>query len=724
MKLLKNAKKIMIAFIFIFSLGLSIFYHDAVEEKNYYTIDNMNYEVIDIKFNDKYTKNDFNRLFDLAEANNITLLKNEVQYTGGIWVNNIYVSSKNTIDIINEMDISYTITDQKSQNDLASTEDNKKAKYKLNDFLNNDHFNIYTIDKLIENNRYLYADYLVYFHNEEELNNFIDEAKSLFGNDFILTEVGMMDFHETSILQIGLVIFIITFLIYVVVELFYVYNQAKKISIMQLLGISDKKIALMFIKKEILFFLLLSLSLLILIYLLVPNISISILISMSILISIIIILFCILTLVSIVVINHLYNIVDLLKKKSIIVLLTKAGTFGKLILNVLFILTTIVAFSTSSQFVTHQDIVENTKKYANYGYFTHINMSNEQYNESDHTKLNEIYKELQKTDIDLQYVESAQYNISVLEDIEYTNEAIENGEYFPIISVNVNYLLKNNIKVYDKNNNAVMFQEEQFERFIFPKEYTKYYNAFKKFYLEEQAEYSDVKSNFELYTYESTKLPTLSTSSLGSTSVESKFIIKDPIIRVVYTDYPINYIDDMYGLSTAGIGEETALKIDASLGKEATYNRMLPLLENANIEKLLTIDSFATIGEVAGLRSANTEMILFVESVVLILIFVVYSIMTFEIDSLFIEKRKRKMIVMTFMGFKNRDIFKLIFLYNLKLLLSSIVLFGIINTFITPIISNIFIIIVIGMFIYEQAILAIAMKYISLNKVIALLKGE
>ncbi|MDQ0361590.1 hypothetical protein [Breznakia pachnodae] len=724
MKLLRNAKKIMVLFIFVFSIGLSIFYHDAVEEKKYYSIENMDYEVIDIKFSEDYTKDDFTKLFEMAENNQVILLKNEVQYTSGIWVNNIYISSSSLEDILNRLNLKYTINNNDKKNDLASTENGKNAKYELSDFLNNDHFNIYTIDKLIDNNRYLYADYLVYYSNETNLNDFMDDSKVIFGDDLILTETGMMDFHETSILQIGIIVFLITFMIYIVIELFYVYNKAKKISIMQLLGISDKRIAFLFIKKELPFYLLLALVLLVLTNFLIPNITLSILISIAILCLIIISIFCILTLVSVIVINHLYSMVDLLKSKSIIDFLTKVGTYGKLILNVLFILTALVAFSTTSQFVEHQDIVDNTQRYANYGYFTHINMSNEQYNDQDHTALNELYKELQKTELDTQYIESAQYIITAPEDIEYTNAAIEQGEYFPIISVNVNYLNMNNITIYDSKDKLVTFNEEEFERFLFPKEYVEYYDAFKEFYLNEQAEYPDVKSNFDLYTYEATKLPTLSTSNSGSTAVDSKFILKEPIIRVIYSDYPVNYIDDMYGISTAGVGEETGLKIDASIGKEATYDRILPILKEANIDKILTIDSFTTIGEVAGLKSSNTEMILYVESIVLILIFAIYSVMTFEIDSLFIEKSKRRMLVMTFLGFKNKDIFKSIFIYNLKLLAMSVGIFIAINIFVTSIINIVFIAVVLGMFIYEQIILMIAIRYIRLDKVATLLKGE
>lgn len=724
MRLIKNAKRILIVFVFIFVYAVLIFYNDANEEKKFYYTPGYSYKGIEILDNNRNSDEDFEKLYQMAADRNVILSKTDMEYKNDKWIFSLYISLPNIESIAEFYNLNYEVKNNNATEYASTLEESKNpAKYKLFDFLKNKDYNIYTMDQLSKNGKYPYATYLVYYSNQKEFDSFINEAEQLFSG-LTISDADMMDFHESTILMIGLTIFLISFLIYIVIEIFNSYKQARKISIMQLQGLSDFEIFKKIISKDILLYISVPIILFILSWIILQNITMNILFQMAIVSLTIVIIFCLLTYLSIIVINHCYNIIGLLKNHQIINHLLKVGILGKFILNLLFIGAIMATISSGEMFFEQNQKITSNKEIADYGFFSTVHMANDQVNPNDHSNLNKLIPILDEVGIKYQYIECSQYNVNDKKDITHTNQAIENGGYYPIISVDVNYLKKNKVKVFDENGKHVAINEESYERFLFPKAYANYHDSFVNYYKAEQSENSSVKSDFTLFTYEADKLPTLTTGNNRSTYLQSNLILKQPIIRIIYKSYANNYIEDPYGLSIAGIGYDVALKIDTDYDKATVYNKLLPEMKKQEIDKILSSTSFVTIGELEGESFANAQLMFYIESIVLILVFAVYTILTFEINCLYIEKEKRKLIVQSFLGHKFGDMFTALVKYNIDIIFLILIIAIVINFFVTPILNLKFIVIIVCMLLYEQIIVWLSARQIKLDNIPKMLKGE
>ena len=471
---------------------------------------------------------------------------------------------------------------------------------------------------MIDNQGYLFSDYQIFYENEQEYIEYINQIKEIFGDD-LKVNIQDQNIQSSNEILISLLILIIAGLFYLIIEVFSIYNISKKLVIMNFIIIPYKANIFSFI----------------IIYVLI------------------ILIFLGLSYLSIYIICYKKSMIELLKNKLIISKLIKLCGAFKIIINSLFIIILMITLTTSSSYFNKLEELHNMKEIINYAFFAQINEHNEQYNEIDRSNLNRLYKLLEDTDLNYIYAEFSQYRLLDKEDLKRTNKAIKKGSYIPFATVDLNYLKKNNIKIYDQKGKEVEIKANNFEIFVFPEKYKDYYEKFIRYYKTSLERYgiNNINSNYDFYMYKDTELLKYSSNEDGSNVVKSNILIDIPILRVTYSNFPINYLDYMIGLNVGGTSKTTSLKIDTEIDKNNTYNQLLPLLIENNIDKIFTLQTFVTMGELIGEDINNYQNIIYAESIMLIFVIIIYIVLTFETNYLMIEKEKSKICTKIFMGF-------------------------------------------------------------------------
>ncbi|WP_305118582.1 hypothetical protein, partial [Thomasclavelia cocleata] len=305
------------------------------------------------------------------------------------------------------MNLKYEVLSNKtedSSNIYAATKksNDKLLKYKLDDILHNDNFAIFSFKKLIDNQGYLFSDYQIFYENEQEYIEYINQIKEIFGDD-LKVNIQEQNIQSSNEILISLLILIIAGLFYLIIEVFSIYNISKKLVIMKLLGFSNFMILKKVVKKDVNFYISLSILLIIIDFIIIPykaNIF-----SFIIIYVLIILIFLGLSYLSIYIICYKKSMIELLKNKLIISKLIKLCGAFKIIINSLFIIILMITLTTSSSYFNKLEELHNMKEIINYAFFAQINEHNEQYNEIDRSNLNRLYKLLEDTDLNYIYAE-------------------------------------------------------------------------------------------------------------------------------------------------------------------------------------------------------------------------------------------------------------------------------------------------------------------------------
>lgn len=724
---LKYLRKVYIIFIFLLVSILLVINLDLKEKNKFINLNNYNRATLTIDYNQKYNNDNFYKLITLSQKYNILLTKIETRYQDQKLTNLIYVSI-DVQDALKLMNLKYEVLSNKtedSSNIYAATKksNDKLLKYKLDDILHNDNFAIFSFKKLIDNQGYLFSDYQIFYENEQEYIEYINQIKEIFGDD-LKVNIQDQNIQSSNEILISLLILIIAGLFYLIIEVFSIYNISKKLVIMKLLGFSNFMILKKVVKKDVNFYISLSILLIIIDFIIIPykaNIF-----SFIIIYVLIILIFLGLSYLSIYIICYKKSMIELLKNKLIISKLIKLCGAFKIIINSLFIIILMITLTTSSSYFNKLEELHNMKEIINYAFFAQINEHNEQYNEIDRSNLNRLYKLLEDTDLNYIYAEFSQYRLLDKEDLKRTNKAIKKGSYIPFATVDLNYLKKNNIKIYDQKGKEVEIKANNFEIFVFPEKYKDYYEKFIRYYKTSLERYgiNNINSNYDFYMYKDTELLKYSSNEDGSNVVKSNILIDIPILRVTYSNFPINYLDYMIGLNVGGTSKTTSLKIDTEIDKNNTYNQLLPLLIENNIDKIFTLQTFVTMGELIGEDINNYQNIIYAESIMLIFVIIIYIVLTFETNYLMIEKEKSKICTKIFMGFSKVRVYRGIYYFNICSILVPIILLNIIMILIGWGFNLNLLLSLILLIIFENIVFIISCNKINLDNIICLLKGE
>lgn len=666
----KIIRRAFIIFVFVFIMAVFTFNHDQMEKSKYSNIDGYDYEKITLNQNEKFKNEDFKQLITIADNYDVILMRQV--YDSDNDQKTFYYSKNNIEETLKLLNIDYKTSDKNFTTSSFASSYNEKSKWKIKDLLNNDRVEIRSLSDLFNSDHFIYSEYRVYYKDLTDFDSFILESKKIFNDSINILNDDMYGVNLSSNNSLNtllpIIVSLILMLFYLVLEIFNIYNFSKKIGVMKLLGLSYVHIFIRLIKADVIFYGLLTFILLTIYHLFISGVSIALTFQLLILYLLLCMIFLVLSMISLAVIYVNKSMIDILKNKSIVSQLLKVCSVYKILVTALALIQLMITFNSMASYIEKINTLNTIKEIGNWAFFAYVGEENNQYDFNDRSNLNQFYKLLGDSDIDYLYEDFSQYDITDPSDIDRTNEAIENGSYIPFATVDYNYLKNNNIKIYDKNNNPIELTKEDHEYFIFPEEFTEYYQSFVDFYktLYTDDEHKDkIATDYDLYTYASDEIKMYHLDSENSNTFQSSLILTKPIIRITYDDFPINYLDNMYGLNLTGTQYTTGLKFKITNNKEEVMQSLDKILKKANLDQIFKFSNFATSTDLMSdeLASYKNEVITY--SLAFFIAISVYFIITVEINYLLLEKRKKETSVKLLLGFKYMKAFQKNYIFDL-----------------------------------------------------------
>ena len=303
------------------------------------------------------------------------------------------------------------------------------------------------------------------------------------------------------------------------------------------------------------------------------------------------------------------------------------------------------------------------------------------------------------------------------EEVQRIKEWEASGTYFEYASVDRNYLKKENIKIYDLNNNPVNIDDINGVFFLFAKSEKNIISKFGNFYTNDSkndyAEYN-MPLNFQAYLYDDQSFDTY------RLDLDIKYV-KNPRLRVVDDSIKIPYLKSSRGISVFGNSLTTGLKI--KIDNDNTIDYVMEDVNKAGLSDLIGKSNFLTFKNYFNDEIQRAKTIMISVCIGIILVALVYFIIAMEVFSLYVKSEQQTVIVKYLLGFNKQDIFKPIIkknlLYTVIAFIISLLILLLLNIF------NIilFIISVIAFLIIDSLISMIIIKKYKFNKVYIDLKG-
>lgn len=728
--LFKLGRRLFVIFVFVIITIFCLFLLDQKENDRYYHIEGYDFIKFSLKQNDKYDKKDYLDMIDFANKNHVILMKNTEVNMSGELINTFYFSKTDIKDILDQLDIKYTVNKGNLTTACSITLDQNKCTYHILDLLGNNNVQIKTLSDLFSSEDYMFSDYRIYYKDPLDADNFLKEMTKRFEETVTEYDESLMGMNlgaSSTIQYVPISIIFIFVLFYLVLEMFNVYQASKRVSVMKLMGIGLPRIYRKLMFRDILFYILLSVILLILLRFSIIDIDVEILMGFVLLYLFICLVFLILSFLSLVLIYYKKSMIEILKNHSIIRQLLKVCSLYKVIVSFLMIILLITTLGSGVSYFDKVKMMQRMEKVKDWGFYAIVNEENNQYNFENRSNLNKFYEALNNSNIDYIYEDFSQYDITNPEDIVMTDEAIDSGEDFPFATVDYNYLKQSGIKIKNENNQEIELTKKDHEYFIFPEEYKEYHERFINYYKKEvdkKFKGNSIKFNDKLFTYQADEIYQHYVDKDDGDVVVSKLKIKKPILRITYDQYPINYLDDLFGLNLIGTNETTALKIKIKQNKQDTVKELDSILEKEHLDKVFQGSNFVTALDLVGNELLRYKNEIILEGIMFLLALSIYMIITVEINLLQLEKRNKEIYVKLLLGYdKKRALNKIYRSDIVTIMIPIIVALGfeliIVKSF------NIMVFLAILLTIAFELIVFICVTMnIRLNKVSENLKGE
>lgn len=665
--LFKLGRRLFIIFVFVIITIFCLFLLDQKENDRYYHIEGYDFIKFSLKQNDKYDKKDYLDMIDFANKNHVILMKNTEVNMSGELINTFYFSKTDIKEILDQLDIKYTVNKGNLTTACSITLDQNKCTYHILDLLGNNNVQIKTLSDLFSSEDYMFSDYRIYYKDPLDADNFLKEMTKRFEETVTEYDESLMGMNlgaSSTIQYVPISIIFIFVLFYLVLEMFNVYQASKRVSVMKLMGIGLPRIYRKLMFRDILFYILLSVILLILLRFSIIDIDVEILMGFVLLYLFICLVFLILSFLSLVLIYYKKSMIEILKNHSIIRQLLKVCSLYKVIVSFLMIILLITTLGSGVSYFDKVKMMRRMEKVKDWGFYTIVNEENNQYNFENRSNLNKFYEALNNSNIDYIYEDFSQYDITNPEDIVMTDEAIDSGEDFPFATVDYNYLKQSGIKIKNENNQEIELTKKDHEYFIFPEEYKEYHERFINYYKKEvdrKFKGNSIKFNDKLFTYQADEIYQHYVDKDDGDVVVSKLKIKKPILRITYDQYPINYLDDLFGLNLIGTNETTALKIKIKQNKQDTVKELDGILEKEHLDKVFQGSNFVTALDLVGNELLRYKNEIILEGIMFLLALSIYMIITVEINLLQLEKRNKEIYVKLLLGYDKKRALNIIY---------------------------------------------------------------
>ena len=721
----KYIKHFLVVVSFLVVTVFFIFSMDLKQKNSYIQYNNTKMKKVSLTYQEGITDNTFKSWLTLAQQYDVEIVKSDITFKDNQILNQIYLTGS-IEDFLNHQSLNYYTNQDNTLKNTASTfnDFNSVSEFKINDILNNDVYIFQPLSYFFESDYYLFSQYTVFYDNDDNFNSF-----KLASNQLFQEELDVQDINEQNssyLEKIFIVVMFLFFIVYIIVEIFNIYYSSKQISTLKMLGFSNFKICLSLFKTDMIIYVITYLISLAISLLLLRGNYMKWFYIEALILFLIIVLYGLLSYLCICRILSKNNIIELLKNKGIVKKLLRMNMILEFSLGFIVVLLLSNTLATSQSLLFKNKSLNNIMDIVNYAYFPYIHENNSQISQGKKV-LNQLYSKLPSTSIHYEYSSFSDFHISEPQDIKRTNQSILSGDYFPYATVDTNYITLNNIKVFDKDHNEVVLDHLTQELFLFPQEYVQYYSAFMKYYQKElnrNEQRQAIQTNFDLYTYQGeTLLYTIENN--GTRVFKSPVIFEKPILRVIYSDYPLNYIDDSLGLNIAGTGMTIGLKFDMQTQtKEFFYQMLFPLLQEAKVEQILPLNLLTTIGESIGQEILFLQYQLYLEALISVFALIVYIIVMHQLIQLTIQKNLKKIIVKTYLGISKVRIYKKIYISQLLLLLIPILLALMIGMMSFDIKLNIFIFLIFFLLTIFHCLFYASLNKVKLNHIVAFLKGD
>lgn len=669
---MKHITKIIPVICFFVVTPLFIFFADATQSTKFSNITGMKKDYIDISYSDEIKINSdiIEKFLKLAKEKNIIVEKINTS-PNNLNEKNVYLSFDTTDELYNFLNKNFKIKklNKNVTNDsnlfFSTYEHNSKEQIGLiPDLLNNNKYNYYTFANLFENNGNLYGPYILYYDNYSNYSYFINEVESLLGPSMNINYIFSLNNSSNYIMLLIMASVVIIMLFYFVFQIYEVYYKSKEIGCMRLLGFSKEKITKILIKKRINVYLIIVLIIL-LSTMFIKNISPEVLIGIMfinlllILLTYLIIYFCI------GIILRGYKTSNIIKKQNIAIKISKVNNKLKIIVMIFLLMLISVFFNIIVSLQSSIKIYNNNKDLFDYGVIATLNgMSENNYNYEKHS---DFYKYIMEDDrLNTFYAEfsSRERDPDELtdEEKELFDKWEEEGTFFVYNSVDRNYLIKENIKIYDLNENIVDLRNIDGIFFLFPKskkDKIEKFESYYKNYSKKDYEKYNIDTEFKSYLYDDQKLNTY------STSIDLKYI-DSPILRVINEDLRISYIESPLGLSIFGISLNTGLKIEIGENRNETYKALEENIIKAGLEDYISVDDIIAYSDYFSNEIQIYQTVFLISIVAILVLISIYTIISIQTISLYVKVYNRMVIVKYLLGFNKNDIFDNIIKNNVK----------------------------------------------------------
>lgn len=713
--------KIIPIFCILVATVISIVFLDFNQSKDYLVFSGYDRNSVRINYNDgvSVTNETMTRILELAKENNVILAKSNVSSTDSS-IRNIYVTEDNVEQIKELINKKFKVDKlNDSSNDLSfiSTynHNNKNQAFIIRDLLNNNKYNFYTFSTLLNEQGNYYGEYLVYYKDNNDFVNFSNNLKLIVGED-ITSGLSTNNLQGKIIILLVCAIFVIM-IFYFIFEVYDTYYNSKKIGCMKLLGFDKTKIANLMIKDKSKIYILSSVIILILIAIFVKNINIFQFLFLTIIILILLLITYILNLACVSIILKGYNTASIIKKQNIAIKISKTSARLKFVITVMMIIGISLLSSSIVSLNSSLKVYNNSKKLLDYGIIKDFNADSQDIFNYD--KQSNLYTILYNDKrLSMFYSQFSDYvKPTNDEEVQRIKEWEASGTYFEYASVDRNYLKKENIKIYDLNNNPVNIDDINGVFFLFAKSEKNIISKFGNFYTNDSkndyAEYN-MPLNFQTYLYDDQSFDTY------RLDLDIKYV-KNPRLRVVDDSIKIPYLKSSRGISVFGNSLTTGLKI--KIDNDNTIDYVMEDVNKAGLSDLIGKSNFLTFKNYFNDEIQRAKTIMISVCIGIILVALVYFIIAMEVFSLYVKSEQQTVIVKYLLGFNKQDIFKPIIkknlLYTVIAFIISLLILLILNIF------NIilFIISVIAFLIIDSLISMIIIKKYKFNKVYIDLKG-
>lgn len=646
---------------------------DLTEKERYTRFDE--YTLKGFHLDEKYSSNGsyIDDVYRIATENNVILAKTDFSLEEK--TTKIYLTIKDLDAFLQSNFMTSKLSNEKGFGATFITESSQQETY-VKDFLSNDRFQYFSLfDENVKDNVYSYGDMGVYFKNNSEYINFIDDVSSYLGvlpEELEIEMWGQLGIKSNFYKHVIGVVGIVSFAIFFLVVMFNVYKNSKKIGMLQLLGYDFKALSSIFIRENIKPSLIIF-PLILIGAILLPNISLKILLQIVGLYMFSLIVYVLIILLAVHIISRRTKIVDSLKNQSMVGILTNISMIFKAIISISFVFITVSITPSIVEINQNRAHYLGNKIVDKYAVFPNFKVDKQEIKEEDFVK---FYKNVKESNIPYLYSDFRQYTEGGNETAEYYEEAEKAGTAFRIAVVDESYLREMKIEALNQNSESADINFEK-TTYLFP---VSKIEVFDKFYAKAADHNSRLQISGEptilFYEDSGTKFKTFAINS-------DNYEIQSPFIRVVGNDVNLSYNESFLGIDSVGSGMNTALKFEIVDSKKETYETILPVIEESSLENIIPYDNFQTYSEYLGTQNITLIKSISLLAGILTLIILVYLYVVVQIVSLYIESNSRDISVKTFLGFKKKDIFR-----NITIWCSAVTIIPIIAFLTIMIITN------------------------------------